>query len=105
MSNELLILVPVLEGFGVAALLLYGAYWAFAIRRALGVGYHRSQALWAGILCLYLIFSGSGLYFIPTIPNNLIGNLTIDGYYAILPLIFLVGLIQACGFLTVQILS
>lgn len=87
MSSDPIILIPILEGLGVAVILLYGAYWAFAIRRALGVGYYRSQAFWAGIICLYLTFSGSYLYFIPTIPDNLIGNLTINGYYAILPVI------------------
>ncbi len=87
MSSDPIILIPILEGSGVAAILLYGAYWAFEIRRAPRVGYYRRQAFWAGIMCLYLTFSSSYLYFIPTIPNNLIGNLTIDGYYAILPVI------------------
>jgi hypothetical protein len=41
-----------------AAILLYAAYWAFAIRRALVSHIYRSQALWLGAICIYLAASG-----------------------------------------------
>ena len=47
----------------VAAILLYGAYWAFAIRQALSGRIYRAQALWAGVLCPAIIpYTAGGLF-------------------------------------------
>lgn len=39
-----------------AIVMLYGAYWAFTIRRALVGRIYRNHALWLGVLCLIIAF-------------------------------------------------
>jgi hypothetical protein len=55
---------PVLAGLSyiaAGAIFLYGAYWAFAIRRALVGRIYRSQALWLGALFIAGLIASDGV--------------------------------------------
>ena len=54
-SNLILILNVVLSALVPIGIALYGAYWAFSIRRALAGRVYRNHALWLGALCIVLI--------------------------------------------------
>ncbi len=58
MADSYLLWLNVVGYLIAAAILLYGGYWAFAIRRALFVRAYRSQAFWIGFFSLYLIPHG-----------------------------------------------
>lgn len=81
---DLLFAVFVVGAVVPSFILVYGAYWAFQIRRALFVGVYRSQALWIGFF---------SLYFIPYVdggnagPNNLVYALLLTLYYIVLALL------------------
>ena len=61
-----------------AAIALYAAYWAFAIRRALPTHFYRRYALWLGALCIIVASAG----FITYSPDPIISS-AISAYYAI----------------------
>ena len=43
------------EDIVAGAILAYAAYWAFVLRRVLRNRFSRSQALWLGVVCIFLI--------------------------------------------------
>ncbi len=67
-----------------AAILLYGGYWAFAIRHALFVKAYRSQALWIGFFTLYLIRFGSAVDALLASLNSPIADFANELYYIFL---------------------
>jgi hypothetical protein len=85
MSNEDLIMMAAVftEDIVAGVILALAAYWAFAIRGALKGEPSRSQALWLGVVCLFLI---------PALPTpestDALGQLVIGVFYgASLPLV------------------
>lgn len=64
-SNSLLVFFTVIIGTVLPLVIsLYGAYWAFNIRRAFVIPIYRYEALWLGILCL-LFSTGAYLSIYP----------------------------------------
>lgn len=77
MSSDFLQIEQIVVEVVVGAIFAYGAYWAFAIRRALASRDYRRQALWLGVVCLYWI-----AFFPDKNPYN---ALAVGFYYAFLP--------------------
>lgn len=82
-----ILLVLTIFGYSASTLVLvYGAYWALAIRRGLFVGVYRGQALWLAFLTLYFgFFTSSAVDFAQASSNpylNFLGSL----YYLLLAL-------------------
>ena|SRR2546422_9258026 len=67
----------------IGAIFAYGAYWAFAIRRALASRDYRRQALWLGVNCIFWI----ALFPDKNIFNNVYNALAVGFYYSFLPLL------------------
>jgi hypothetical protein len=55
LSDSLQTAVVILTYFADAAMVLYAAYWAFAIRRATVGHIYRNQALWLGVLSVIVL--------------------------------------------------
>ena len=75
MPSEATVLFAILWSI-VTALFLYGAYWAFAIRRVLLTRLYRRQALWVAALGIY--FGALGLFLTPVLTlqlNTLVINI------------------------------
>jgi len=62
---SLALLLALLRYIVVLAVLLYAAYWAFAIRRALIGRIYRNHALWLGVLCIVALFYYTSLLLYP----------------------------------------
>jgi hypothetical protein len=56
-----------------AAFFIYGAYWAFAIRRALVGRIYRTQALWLGALFIAALIASDGVL-LPLSSNLLVAG-------------------------------
>src|SRR2546426_3659061 len=67
----------------IGAIFAYGAYWAFAIRRALASRDYRRQALWLGVNCIFWIavFPDKNIF------NNVYNALAVGFYYSFLPVL------------------
>lgn len=86
MAGEFILSLQVIGAAIPSVILIYGAYWAFAIRRAIFTGVYRSQALWIGFFSLYFIGYVSGL------DNGAPGvsltfDLLVTAYYVVLSLL------------------
>jgi hypothetical protein len=86
MSSDFLQIEKIAVEVVVGAIFAYGAYWAFAIRRALASRDYRRQALWLGVVCLYWI----ALFPDKNIFNNTYNNLAVGFYYSFLPVLLFV---------------
>jgi hypothetical protein len=65
LSDSLQIALVILSYIADVAIILYAAYWAFAIRRATAGRIYRNQALWLGVLSVIVLTS-----FVPTPATN-----------------------------------
>jgi hypothetical protein len=63
-SIDLVAAISIFRGVLGVAILAYGAYWAFSIRKALAVPTYKRQALWVGAYCVIFmvtyLFTSSG---------------------------------------------
>jgi hypothetical protein len=70
-----------------AAIALYAAYWAFAIRRALAGRIYRNHAFWLGVVCI--LFAAVSFAVPLTYTNNAIIRNAIGVFYLVLnPVVF-----------------